>query len=156
MQCISAKCCFFLRKKLTILSISVKLFPPVEIILGILFFVTLSSKLKSVEETLAIFIISNFIFSIKPTESSSKGVHEVKSLFFFNYAFKAINGRSNNWGRISPRFSKKYLLSKRKIWPLKYEELLKYYKKIETKLFLSGRKEKHTSFNGKIIKKNCH
>ena len=80
-------------------------------------------------------------------------VHAEKSLFFFNYAFKAINGRSNNWGRISPRFSKKYLLNNREIWPLKYEELLKYYKKIETKLSLSGRKEKHTSFNGKIIKK---
>ena len=75
------------------------------------------------------------------------------SLFFFNYAFNAINGRSNNWGRISPRFSKKYLFSKRKIWPIKYEELLKHYKKIETKLILSGRKEKHSSFNGKIIKK---
>ena len=79
--------------------------------------------------------------------------HTKDSLSFFNYAFKAINGRSNNWGRISPRFSKKYLFSKRKIWPIKYEDLLKHYKKIETKLFLSGRKEKHSSFNGKIIKK---
>ena len=75
------------------------------------------------------------------------------SLFFFNYSFKAINGRSNNWGRISPRFSKKYLISKKNIWPINYEELLKNYKKIETKLFLSGKKEKHTSFNGKIIRK---
>ena len=49
--------------------------------LRILFFDTLSSKLKSIDETLAILIISKRILSIRSTDLHQK-VQEVKILFF--------------------------------------------------------------------------
>ena len=71
---------------------------------------------------------------------------------FHNFKFHAVNGRSNIWGRVSPRYNKEHFIKNG--WPLIYKDLNKFYEKVEKKLILKGIKESHSSFNGKIKKIN--